>query len=650
MKNTYVKAAAAVPSVTIGLPAANAAETIKLMQAHADCGVIVFPELGLTACTCGDLFAQSALLDAAEAALLEVAAASVKLPGQTAVVGLPLRFEGSLFNCAAFVSGGEVAGIVPKSFIPAYGSKAEGRWFSSGEKIIGREIMIGGVPVPFGIDVLAEDTVSGAVIGALLSEDLFVPDSPAMHAAMAGAQIIAVPAAFEEAVRQAEYRRHTVVHASRTGRCAFVFASAGNDESTTDLVYSGQALLAANGHLKGESIMPEASHVITALIDLEELMHERYAQNTFAAADSTWYRHVPVSVKPCGKPEMTVNELKTMLVREKAQPQRLPFVPADYAEKAERSMQILRIQAAGLIGRLKRTGIRTLVIGVSGGLDSTLALIVCHEAKKRLPDIRTIGITMPSQGNTTDLTKDNALRLMEALQVESREIPIRDTVESHLMDIGHPREYQGEGDTAYENAQARMRTMILMDVANMENGLVVGTGDLSELALGWCTYNGDHMSMYDVNGDVPKTLVRHICDSYADLCGNKELHDVLKAVIGTPISPELTPNKKGRIAQKTEEKIGKYDLNDFFLYQALRYGYAPDKVIGLAMAAYPEIRKPDMKEAALRFYRRFFSQQFKRSCMPDGPKVGTIDLSPRGDWHMPSDASAALWLDIIKNC
>ncbi|MBR2595443.1 MAG: NAD(+) synthase, partial [Solobacterium sp.] len=535
-------------------------------------------------------------------------------------------------------------------FIPAFGSKAEGRWFASGEKIIGREIMIGGVPVPFGIDVLAEDENSGDMIGALLSEDLFVPDSPGMHAAMAGAQILAVPAAFEEAVRQADYRKETVLHASRTGHCACVFTSAGNDESTTDLVYSGQAMIAANGHLRSECIMPEDSHVITALIDLEELMHDRYVQNTFAAADSTWYRHVPVSVKPCGKPELSVNELKSMLTKENAQPQRMPFVPSDYTEMANRSLQILRIQTAGLIGRLKRTGIRTLVIGVSGGLDSTLALIVCHEAKKRMPNIRTIGITMPSQGNTTDLTRNNAVRLMEALQVESREIPIRDTVEMHLLDIGHAREYQGEGDTTYENAQARMRTMILMDVANMENGLVVGTGDLSELALGWCTYNGDHMSMYDVNGDVPKTLVRHICDSYADLCGNKELHDVLKAIIGTPISPELTPNKKGKIAQKTEEKIGKYDLNDFFLYHALRYGYAPDKVVGLAMAAYPEIRKPDMKEAALRFYRRFFSQQFKRSCMPDGPKVGSIVLSPRGDWHMPSDAAADLWLETIKNC
>ena len=650
MKNTYIKAAAAVPSLKVGMPAANAAETIRLMQANADCGVIVFPELGLTGCTCGDLFGQSVLLEAAEKALLDVAAASAKLPGLTAVVGLPLRFEGSLFNCAAFVSNGEVAGIVPKSFIPAFGSKAEGRWFASGEKIIGREIMIGGVPVPFGIDVLAEDENSGAMIGALLSEDLFVPDSPGMHAAMAGAQILAVPAAFEEAVRQADYRKETVLHASRIGHCACVFTSAGNDESTTDLVYSGQAMIAANGHLRSECNMPEDSHVITALIDLEELMHDRYVQNTFAAADSTWYRHVPVSVKPCGKPELTANELKTMLVKEKTQPQRMPFVPSDYTEMANRSLQILRIQTAGLIGRLKRTGIRTLVIGVSGGLDSTLALIVCHEAKKRMPDIHTIGITMPSQGNTTDLTRNNAVRLMEALQVESREIPIRDTVEMHLLDIGHAREYQGEGDTTYENAQARMRTMILMDVANMENGLVVGTGDLSELALGWCTYNGDHMSMYDVNGDVPKTLVRHICDSYADLCGNKELHDVLKAIIGTPISPELTPNKKGKIAQKTEEKIGKYDLNDFFLYHALRYGYAPDKVVGLAMAAYPEIRKPDMKEAAMRFYRRFFSQQFKRSCMPDGPKVGSIDLSPRGDWHMPSDAAANLWLETIKNC
>nr|MCR4599486.1 NAD(+) synthase [Acetatifactor sp.] len=324
---------------------------------------------------------------------------------------------------------------------------------------------------------------------------------------------------------------------------------------------------------------------------------------------------------------------------------RNPFVPADNATRDARCRRILQIQANGLATRVRATGIRNLVIGVSGGLDSTLALIVCAEAKKLVPEIRIISYTMPNQGNTSKLTHDNASRLMELLSDETHEIPIREGVELHLAQLGHALDYQGEGDVTYENAQARMRTYLLMDAANMKNALVVGTGDLSELALGWCTYNGDHMSMYAVNASVPKTLVRFVCKAYAEICGSEEIKEVLLSICDTPISPELTPSNGGEIAQKTEEKIGKYDLNDFFLYYVLRYGFEPARAAAYALKAYPELSLEEVKTAARNFFKRFFTQQFKRSCLPDGPKVGSVTLSPRGDWRMPSDASVALWME-----
>ena len=349
-----------------------------------------------------------------------------------------------------------------------------------------------------------------------------------------------------------------------------------------------------------------------------------------------------------GPKETDIDGMADILKKNDYPIDRNPFVPSDDGGRNRRCQRILQIQANGLATRVRATGIKNLVIGISGGLDSTLALIVCAEAKKIVPDIRIIAYTLPSHGNTSQLTYDNATRLMELMADEIHEVPIEEGVKLHLEQLGHEQNYQGEGDVTYENAQARMRTYILMDAANMKNGLVVGTGDLSELALGWCTYNGDHMSMYAVNTSVPKTLVKFICTTYADMCGNSELRDVLHSICDTPITPELTPSDDGKIAQKTEEKIGKYDLNDFFMYYTLRHGFEPSRSAAYAMKAYPELSRDEVIAAARNFFRRFFSQQFKRSCLPDGPKVGSVTLSPRGDWRMPSDASVQLWMKDLE--
>ena len=495
------------------------------------------------------------------------------------------------------------------------------------------------------MDILAEDLESGAVLGVELCEDLWVPDKPSTHAALAGANIIANLSASDELIGKQEYRRELVKQQSGSCYCAYVYSSAGTHESSMDLVFSGHSIIAQNGSVLSESIFPEYPHVEKALIDLGCIMHDRRRQNTFDNADAISYRRVSVSMQPIGGKETDIEELAQILKSQEYPVARNPFVPADNNTRDNRCRRILQIQTSGLATRVRATGIKNLVIGISGGLDSTLALLVCAEAKKRIPDIRIIAYTLPNQGNTTGLTYENAKRLMALLADESHEIPIREGVEMHLAQLGHEKTYQGEGDITYENAQARMRTYLLMDAANMKNALVVGTGDLSELALGWCTYNGDHMSMYAVNASVPKTLVRFICESYAEMCGNEELKNVLLSICSTPITPELTPSEDGKISQKTEEKIGKYDLNDFFLFYTLRYGYEPSRTAAYALRAYPELEAEEVKTAARNFFKRFFAQQFKRSCLPDGPKVGSVSLSPRGDWRMPSDAASALWIE-----
>lgn len=642
MKNRLLKTGAAVPTLQVGNVRYNCDVIISMMNENTDCGILVFPELCITGYTCADLFNQSLLLDQAIEGLFTIAKASGNILNQTVVVGVPLQYGNQLYNCAAFISEGRICGIVPKINIPTYSEFYEGRWFASGKGIVNASITLKGQLIPFGTDVLL-DNGNGVVLGTEICEDLWVMDKPGTHACMAGANILVNPSASDEVIGKYEYRRNLVSSHSGDCYCGYIYSSAGNDESSTDLVFSGHCMIAESGKILNECIYPETDHVITALIDLDRINHDRIHQNTCINSDEP-YRHIPAAIGYAGGNEITAGQLASLLKKENRIPSRMPFVPENDEELAQRCRSILQIQAQGLATRVRSTGIHTLVIGISGGLDSTLALLVCNEARKLVPEIHIIAITMPNKGNTTSLTYNNAISLMKLLDTEIREVEIGKGVASHLADIGHAGAYQGEGDVAYENAQARMRTYILMDTANMENGLVVGTGDLSELALGWCTYNGDHMSMYGVNASVPKTLVQYICRAYALTCGNEDLKNTLLSIVDTPISPELTPNKDGAIAQKTEDKIGKYDLNDFFLYWMMRYGMEPEKIVGMAMSAYSEVEEQVIIEALKRFYNRFFHQQFKRSCLPDGPKVGSVTLSPRGDWRMPSDASVAMWL------
>ncbi len=645
MKNQLIRVAAAVPPLKVADVDHNTEQIIGLIREQNNCGVIVFPELCVTGYTGADLFGSDLLLEKAEEALFRIAEATADCRGTTAAVGVPVRYGNDLYNCAAVISGGRVSALIPKQYIPTYSEFYEGRWFASGKGMTGRTVRLRGEEIPFGPDILLEDKVSGAVLGVEICEDLWVPDKPSSHLCLAGANILVNLSASDELIGKREYRRQLVAQQSGSCYCAYVYASAGPDESSTDLVFSGHTLIAQSGAVLSEDIFPERPSVTAAVIDLARIMHDRRHQNTFEGGEQDAFRRVAVRIQTVGREDVTTNELADILDGISYPVERNPFVPADGAELGVRCRSILRIQAQGLATRVRATGITNLVIGVSGGLDSTLALLVSAEARKLVPEIRILAYTMPNEGNTSGLTHENARKLMALIADETHEIPIADAVRLHLKEIGHGPGYLGDGDSAYENAQARTRTLILMDAANMRNGLVVGTGDLSELALGWCTYNGDHMSMYAVNASVPKTLVRYICHTYAETCGREELRDVLLSVCGTPITPELIPSADGTITQKTEEKIGRYDLNDFFLFYTLRYGFEPSRTAAYAMRAYPSADRQKIVAAAKRFFERFFSQQFKRSCLPDGPKVGSVTLSPRGDWRMPSDASRKMWLD-----
>lgn len=647
MKNSLYKTGTCVPSLKVADVSYNVKKIKELIEKNSDCSLLVFPELCITGYTCADLFGQSLLLERAIDGLFEIAENSEDMKGMTVVVGLPIAYGNCLYNCAAFVSEGKVCALVPKIHIPTYSEFYEGRWFTSGKNIRNEVITLNGHSVPFGTHYLMKAD-NHAIIGTEICEDLWVGNKPGTDACLAGATILVNPSASDEVIGKEKYRRNLVSLHSGECVCAYLYASCGMDESSTDLVFSGHCMIAENGRMLAECIYPDEDHTETALLDLDLICHDRLHQSTYVNQTDS-YTFIPVSMNPYKSTDITCEQLKEILIEENSVPDRIPFVPKDEGELAERCQSILRIQAHGLATRVRATGIHNLVIGISGGLDSTLALLVCNEARKIEKDIHIIAITMPNEGNTSSLTFDNAMKLMKLLDTEVRVVPIGKGVASHLSDIGHSLEYQGEGDTAYENAQARMRTYILMDTANMENGLVVGTGDLSELALGWCTYNGDHMSMYGVNASVPKTLVQYICRAYAETCGNKELKDTLLSIVDTPISPELTPAKDGSIAQKTEDKVGKYDLNDFFMYHLMRYGEGPVKIMGMAMASYLELDKEEVRNALIRFCNRFFHQQFKRSCLPDGPKVGSVTFSPRGDWRMPSDACVNMWLEEIRN-
>ncbi len=648
MKNSMMKVSLMVPKMRVGDVSYNAKEIISMINQESDnTAILLLPELSLTGYTAQDLFFQKEILDECEKAIQSIAK-ETENKESLVVIGAPLRKGNKLYNTAVFLNRGEIIAVIPKSYIPNYGEFYERRWFASGKDIKKDTILLLGTAVPFGTDILIDDKNSIAKISAEICEDLWVVDKPSNHISLAGGNIILNLSASDETISKSEYRRNLVSVQSATTYSAYLYCSSGNEESSTDLVFSGHSMIAENGTILKEEKYMEACSVLTAILDLDKMEYNRLHQMTFENSREE-YRHVFLSLPTYFKEESVIEKAKQL--KEDCYPlSRYPFVPSKEEERKKRSLEILSIQAHGLATRVKNTGLNNLVIGISGGLDSTLALLVAKEAKKIVPSIHIIGVTMPNTGNTSSVTYANSLSLLDQLADEKKEVVITRTVKDHLEDIGHSLDYNGEGDVAYENAQARYRTYVLMDLANMNHGLVVGTGDLSELALGWCTYNGDHMSMYGVNSSVPKTLVKYIVEAYANYLSDEKLKKTLLSIIDTPISPELTPNKDGKIEQKTEDKIGKYDLNDFFLYYVLRYGFTVEKIVIFALAAYPELTLEEVKDALIRFYQRFYTQQFKRSCLPDGVKVGSVTLSPRGDYRMPSDSSPKMMIEKVKEC
>ncbi|MHB8707555.1 MAG: NAD(+) synthase [Desulfuromonadales bacterium] len=631
-----LRVAAVTPELKVADVAFNTAaiEAAAAQAAAAGCRLAVFPELAVTGYSCGDLFGQQLLLAQAEAALVRLAAAGARL-GITLVVGAPLRQGGRLFNAAVVLSGGQLCGIVPKTFLPNSQEFYERRWFATAGEATSDHLLVGGVRVPFGTDLLfpAVDFPE-CVLGIEICEDAWVASPPSGDQAGAGATLLANLSASPETLGKCTYRRALVEAQSARCLAAYLYASAGPGESSTDLVFSGHSLVAEYGQVLAETerfrfdTMPAIAD-----IDLERLMHERLRQSSFAASrPQRGYRQVSIAVGD------------TIAAPVQRPLSRTPFVPAQEGERDARCREIFAIQTTGLMTRLRHTGSRQVVLGISGGLDSTLALLVAVKAFDRLslPRNGIVAVTMPGFG-TTARTRGNAEALAEELGVTLRTITIDAAVNQHFLDIGHD---PAQHDVTFENAQARERTQILMDVANQVQGLVIGTGDLSELALGWCTYNGDHMSMYAVNAAVPKTLVRYLIGWCAEAEFRGRVSEVLHDVCATPVSPELLPpHPDGSISQQTEAQVGPYELHDFFLYHVVRCQFAPRKVLQLAAQAFgDDYSGEELRRWLTLFYRRFFAQQFKRSCLPDGPKVGSVALSPRGDWRMPSDASVALWL------
>ena len=630
MKHGFVRVAAATPRIRVADTRFNAQSILACLAQAKGQGVelLVFPELCVCGYTCGDLFGQDVLLRGAQDALQTVAAAT-KDAGMLVFAGVPLQVNGVLYNCAAALCGGEVLAFIPKRHLPNYAEFYEKRNFQpyNGENI---RVPFGGKEVPFGSKFIFRCREErDFTVAAELCEDLWVPAPPSVAHALAGANIIVNLSASDETAGKAEYRHLLVRAQSAKTVSGYVYADAGDGESTTDMVFSGHDLICENGEMLAESTL-FANGIVSSEIDVSRLAYERRRINTFYdASDLRGYETI----------DFSAGADWDALTRKVA---RLPFVPEGDA-LGRRAELILSMQAAGLKKRLEHTRAQAAVVGISGGLDSALALLVCVRAFDALQKDRKgiLAVTMPCFG-TTDRTFQNSLRLMQALGVTSRTIPVADAVRGHFADIGHDEQVR---NAAYENAQARMRTLVLMDLANDANGLVVGTGDLSELALGWATYNGDHMSMYGVNASVPKTLVKYLIRHEAKRLAG-EAQAVLEDILATEISPELLPPEGGKIAQKTEELVGPYELHDFYLYHAVRWGFSPRKVYFLAQAAFAGTYPPAvLKKWLVSFYRRFFSQQFKRSCLPDGVKIGSVALSPRGDWRMPSDASAALWLE-----
>ena len=635
----FIKVAAGVPAIKVADVAYNAAaiEKLVLQAAAKHVQVVVFPELCLTGYTCADLFLQPTLLAHAQQALADLLQRTRQI-NLVFVVGMPVRAEGILLNAAVVCGRGEILGVVPKTYLPGSREFYEPRWFASGLDFSGTEIELCGQVVPVGTDLLFD--VDGARIGVEICEDVWAAIPPSSLAALKGADIICNLSASNALAGKNAYVRSLLSQQSARCLSGYVYASCGWGESTTDVVFDSNALIYENGQLLAASErFAVGSQLVISEIDVQQLRAERLVNTTFrtdsALETAEPYWVIPSTVKAPQKPVSLTRRISAT-----------PFVPSGNTLE-ENCREILAIQTSGLAARLVNAQAKTAVVGISGGLDSTLALLVCVQAfdKLGLPRKNILGVTMPGFG-TTDRTHKNAVSLMKQLGVTVREVDIKKACLQHFKDIGHDEKNK---NTTYENTQARERTQVLMDIANQTTGLVVGTGDLSELALGWATYNGDHMSMYGVNAGVPKTLVRSLV-AWAGMQLPQGVRRVLQDVLDTPISPELLPSdKKGKIAQKTEELVGPYVLHDFFLYYFLRYGFSPAKIYYLAGYAFKgKFKAAVIKKWLKKFVERFFSQQFKRSCLPDGPKVGTVALSPRGDWRMPSDASARVWLDEIE--
>ena len=638
-KQGFVRVGAVVPKLKVADTEFNCNEIIEQIEIASNnkIQIAIFPELCITGYTCQDLFEQDTLLEEAEKSLSKILDYTNNLD-IICIIGMPIKQENQLFNTAVVIQKGEILGVVPKTFIPNYGEFYEKRWFASSKNANKKEIEMLGQKVPFGIDLLFKDKENNEIcFGIEICEDIWAVEPPSNKLALLGANIIFNLSASNEVIGKKEYRRELVKMQSAKTISGYVYCSSGVNESTSDVVFSGESMIFENGScLANNKRFDFESNMIFTEIDTKKLANDRRKNISFMGNPiDLEYREIEINI-PDNIEDLTREYSKT------------PFVPEDKKKISEICEEILNIQSYGLAKRLLHTNINKTVIGISGGLDSTLAFLVIIKAYEilNIPKENIIAITMPGFG-TTSRTHNNSMKLINEYGATFREINITKSSLQHFEDIGHDKNIK---DVTYENAQARERTKILMDIANKENGLVVGTGDLSELALGWCTYNGDHMSMYAVNASIPKTLVKYIIKWVADN-SKEECKNIINDILDTPISPELLPpDEKGNIEQKTEEQVGPYILHDFFLYHFLRYGAEPKKIYMLACKTFKE----DFKEEQIKhwlqvFIKRFFTQQFKRNCMPDGPKVGSVSLSPRGDLRMPSDASCNIWLNNLNN-
>ncbi|MDF2879032.1 MAG: synthase [Clostridia bacterium] len=637
----FIKVCAATPRLVVGDCKYNTEQIIACINESSknNASLTVFPELCITGYTCADLFFQTTLLEETQKSVATLLKASEKHE-QILIVGVPLAHEGNLYNTAFVILKGKILGIVPKTYLPNYNEFYEKRWFHSAHDIIDTTVSYCGFTVPFSANILFKATnIPYLTIGVEICEDLWAIVAPSLYHALAGATVMVNPSASNEIVGKDTYRRQLIAQQSARTMSGYVYTSSGINESTTDLAFSGHKLIYENGNKISESELFERGNALLyGILDLERIYKERIKQNNFKHSAMIKNMHYQTVAFEMEKKDFDWDRF--------VDPH--PFVPADSDKRKERCRHIFNIQANALARRMEHTKSKMLILGISGGLDSTLALLVCVKAAEILelgPEC-ILGVTMPGFG-TSDRTYNNAVNLMKLLGITIKEISIVESVKQHLNDIEHDINIH---DVTYENAQARERTQILMDMSNKYNGIVVGTGDLSELALGWATYNGDHMSMYGVNTSIPKTLVRYLVDYVAQFDSEEAVKSILLDILDTPVSPELLPtNKEGSIAQKTEDIVGPYELHDFFLFNMLRFGFNPSKIYYLAQQAFKEVYddKTILKWLKI-YYRRFFTQQFKRSCLPDGPKVGSICLSPRGDLRMPSDASSRIWLDELE--